>query len=117
MDGGVSNNDFVCQLLADVTRLNIERSTSSELTALGTCFLAGLNAGESIECNILFYVFCSIITDFLCLGVWNKREDLLAMRQVDRIFEPNPSNRDAIIERMQSWERAAKHFKNWSKSP
>ncbi|KAI4468443.1 sugar kinase [Holotrichia oblita] len=45
VDGGVSNNDFVCQLLADVLNLSVVRYISHERTILGATFLAGLNTG------------------------------------------------------------------------
>ncbi|KAJ6642935.1 Transportin-1, partial [Pseudolycoriella hygida] len=32
VDGGVSRNDFICQLLADLTTLHVERSDNAELT-------------------------------------------------------------------------------------
>lgn len=47
IDGGVSNNDFVCQTLADLTRLDVERPASAEMTALGVAFIAGLKTGET----------------------------------------------------------------------
>lgn len=46
VDGGVSKNDFICQLISDLTNLNVERAHDIELSALGAGFLAGLNAGE-----------------------------------------------------------------------
>lgn len=46
VDGGVSKNDFICQLLADLTKLKVERASDSELSALGAGFLAGLNTGK-----------------------------------------------------------------------
>lgn len=45
VDGGVSRNDFIMQLLADLTGLEVERSTSSEMSILGVAFLAGLQHG------------------------------------------------------------------------
>lgn len=55
VDGGVSKNDFICQLLADLTKLKVERARDSELSALGVGFLAGLNTGKRenrIRCNL-----------------------------------------------------------------
>jgi glycerol kinase len=48
VDGGVSRNDFVDQLLADLTGLKVERPKSSEMTMLGAAFLAGLHEGNCI---------------------------------------------------------------------
>lgn len=46
IDGGVSNCDFVCQLLADILGQKIIRFSSHERTILGATFLAGLNTGQ-----------------------------------------------------------------------
>lgn len=45
VDGGVSANDFVLQLLADLTGLEVERATTTEMSILGVAFLAGLQCG------------------------------------------------------------------------
>lgn len=45
VDGGVSQNNFICQLLADMTGLTVERSKNAEMTVLGVVFLTGLNFG------------------------------------------------------------------------
>lgn len=45
IDGGVSANDFVLQLLADLTGLDVERATTTEMSILGVAFLAGLQCG------------------------------------------------------------------------
>ncbi|GLH12948.1 Uncharacterized protein GBIM_17605, partial [Gryllus bimaculatus] len=41
IDGGVSRNDFVAQLLADVAGARVERA-AAETSALGAAFVAGL---------------------------------------------------------------------------
>lgn len=46
VDGGVSKNDFLCQTLADITGVRVERSKFSESSALGAAFVAGLNASK-----------------------------------------------------------------------
>lgn len=46
IDGGVSKNDFVCQLLADMTNMTVERQTTSELSVLGCAYLTGLSSGK-----------------------------------------------------------------------
>jgi glycerol kinase len=55
VDGGVSRNDFVDQLLADLTGLKVERPKSSEMSVLGAGFLAGLYEGKAhmkFECRV-----------------------------------------------------------------
>lgn len=42
IDGGVSKNDFICQMLADLTNLTIKRM-SSEMATVGVAYVAGLS--------------------------------------------------------------------------
>jgi glycerol kinase len=44
VDGGMVNNDWFCQRLADLTGLAVERPRVTETTALGVAYLAGLGA-------------------------------------------------------------------------
>lgn len=45
IDGGMTANDWLCQFLADILELPIERPKNLETTALGAAFLAGLATG------------------------------------------------------------------------
>ena len=45
VDGGMVANDWLCQFLADVLDLPVERPTVTETTALGAAYLAGLEIG------------------------------------------------------------------------
>ncbi|HEX6114021.1 MAG TPA: glycerol kinase GlpK [Geminicoccaceae bacterium] len=45
VDGGMVANDWVCQFLADILDLPVERPAVTETTALGAAFLAGLEVG------------------------------------------------------------------------
>jgi glycerol kinase len=51
VDGGMTDNQWFLQALADITGCPIERAAVAESTALGAAFLAGLHAGvfNSIE--------------------------------------------------------------------
>ena len=45
-DGGVCNNDFLMQLMADFTDQEIDRARQpADMTSLGAAFLAGLGKG------------------------------------------------------------------------
>lgn len=46
IDGGMSCNDLVCQLLSDITGIEIIRPASVEATALGAAMVAGNTIGE-----------------------------------------------------------------------
>ena len=49
VDGGVANNDFIVQLMADLTNQPIDRSKQTEsMSSLGTAFFAGLAVGKSL---------------------------------------------------------------------
>ncbi len=45
VDGGLVANNFMCQFLADILRVDIDVPRVPETTALGAAFLAGLHAG------------------------------------------------------------------------
>jgi glycerol kinase len=45
VDGGMVRNDWVCQFLADVLDMPVERPAVTETTALGAALLAGLHVG------------------------------------------------------------------------
>jgi len=45
VDGGMAANEWLCQFLADMVRIPVERPTHLETTALGAAFLAGLAVG------------------------------------------------------------------------
>ncbi|MCK4608688.1 MAG: glycerol kinase GlpK [Gammaproteobacteria bacterium] len=45
IDGGIVKNEWLCQFLADMLAIKIERPKESEITALGVAFLAGLAVG------------------------------------------------------------------------
>lgn len=45
VDGGMAQNDWLCQFLADVLATPISRPANVESTALGAAFLAGTSAG------------------------------------------------------------------------
>jgi len=45
IDGGMTANAWLCQFLADIVQLPVERPQNVETTALGAAFLAGLAAG------------------------------------------------------------------------
>ena len=45
IDGGMAANDWLCQFLADILEVPVERPQNLETTALGAAFLAGLSTG------------------------------------------------------------------------
>lgn len=51
IDGGMANNDWMAQYLADIMQVPVERPVNTETTALGAAYLAGIGIGviEGIE--------------------------------------------------------------------
>lgn len=90
VDGGVSRNDFVCQLLADATGIPVERATSIESSILGATYMVGYN-----------------------MGLWDNFANLRKLRQIERIFLPRPQYYLVIRERMTDWMKAIKRFENF----
>ncbi|MFC4763860.1 glycerol kinase GlpK [Dyella koreensis] len=64
-DGGAIANDFMAQFQSDMLGVPVLRPKIQETTALGAAYLAGL-----------------------AVGFWESREELAALWQVDRRFEP-----------------------------
>ena len=83
VDGGMVANDWLCQDIADITGLVVERPRSIETTALGAAMLAGVGAG----------VFADLA------------EASRAMVHADRQFQPQ-SDASSRQQRRAQWQRA-----------
>ena len=71
VDGGMVANDWICQFLADLLDLPVERPKTVETTALGAAYLAGLET-----------------------GLYPSKEAVADAWQCDRRFEPAMKNID-----------------------
>jgi len=91
VDGGVARNDFMCQFQADILGIPVERPVTTEATALGAAYLAGL-----------------------ATGFWKDEKELAAQRKIARRFEPamKESRRNALYE---GWLRAVERAKGWAR--
>ena len=65
VDGGVSDNPFLLQFLADILGMTVEHYDKPETTALGTAFMAGL-----------------------ACGYWDSREQLASLQQLKHSYMP-----------------------------
>uniref|UniRef100_A0A182M0E2 Glycerol kinase 5 n=1 Tax=Anopheles culicifacies TaxID=139723 RepID=A0A182M0E2_9DIPT len=90
VDGGVSKNDFICQTLANLTGIEVERGEVADSTAMGAMFMAGLNC-----------------------GIWNTKRQLIDLRKVEKKFSPDANQRAKQLKQMRGWERAVDRFKKW----
>ena len=80
VDGGMAANTWLCQFLADILSLPVERPGNLETTALGAAFLAGL-----------------------ATGVWSNLEDLSGIWQRRDCFVPEigPEQRQRMLDGWQ----------------
>ena len=92
VDGGACVSDVMMQFQADISGANVIRPRNVETTALGAAYLAGLAA-----------------------GFWKSKEDILTIRETERIFEPAMEN----AERSQlynGWKKAVERASHWAES-
>ena len=82
VDGGAARNDVLCQFLADISGLTIERPAGLERTALGVAYIAGI--GE---------------------GLWSGPVDVLRGWTLDRTFSPSMSD-ERRTELYDGWRAA-----------
>lgn len=84
VDGGASRNNLLMQFQSDISNLSVIRSSTSEATALGAAFLAGL-----------------------AVGFWKDEEELLSLRQTVDAFESNmeEEKRNTLL---KGWKKAVK---------
>jgi len=87
VDGGAAVNDLLMQFQADLLGIPVVRPAVTETTALGAAYLAGLAS-----------------------GVYSGRDELAALWQPDRRFEPALSRAEAAA-RMADWERAVRQVR------
>jgi glycerol kinase len=89
VDGGCANSDFLMQLQADLLGIRILRPETTEATALGAAFLAGLG-----------------------VGVWPDRDALRSLWKLQSVFTPTlpPSDSAALLHR---WQQAVALTLQW----
>jgi glycerol kinase len=82
VDGGAIANDFLAQFQADILAVPVQRAHSTETTALGAAYLAGL-----------------------AVGYWRDRSEIAQHWQMDRAFAPALAapEREALY---ADWKRA-----------
>ena len=91
VDGGASRNDLLMQMQADFLGVPVVRPTTTETTALGAAYLAGL-AG----------------------GLWRDAAQISAQWQVDRRFEPALPEAERRA-RLARWREAVQRAKGWAR--
>ncbi|HEX4215748.1 MAG TPA: glycerol kinase GlpK [Candidatus Dormibacteraeota bacterium] len=89
VDGGMTRNDFLMQLQADVLGTEVVRPTVSETTALGAAYAAGL-----------------------AVGFWGNLEELRRNWQVDRTWRPGWSA-ERRAGGYRTWQKAVERTRGW----
>jgi glycerol kinase len=90
VDGGAVVNDALMQFQADLLRVPVVRPRTTETTALGAAFLAGL-----------------------AVGFWKSRAEIAALWRANRMFRPAaPAATMRALHR--DWRRAVDRARGWS---
>lgn len=89
VDGGASASDFLMQYQADILGIPVERAATSETTALGAAFLAGL-----------------------AVKFWKDIDEVAATWQLGRRFEPRLTAEERERE-LEGWARAIERSRGW----
>ena len=89
MDGGASVNNFICQFLADMTTVTVQRPQVFETTALGAAYLAGL-----------------------AVGFWDSQDDIRRRWQAHGVYTPSMKPGDRL-RLYQGWSKAVASAKGW----
>ncbi|XP_060762539.1 putative glycerol kinase 5 isoform X2 [Neoarius graeffei] len=97
-DGGVSMNDFIMQLSADLLGCKISRPTHFDMSCLGAAFMAGLG-----------------------VRYWKSKEELKKLQMTERLFIPQSvkgaagggGGGDVCEADLQSWEQAVQRSMHW----
>jgi len=87
VDGGVTRNNFLMEMQANILNIPVDRSLIKETTALGAAMLAGI-----------------------CTDLWD-RESLKNKRISEVVFEPSG---DRMEEEFKRWKEALKRSMNWA---
>jgi glycerol kinase len=92
VDGGATANELLLQLVADQLGIPVTRPATTETTALGAAFAAGLGA-----------------------GVWSSTDDVAAAWQADRTVHPASAEgaADAAATAYATWRRAVERSLAW----
>ena len=90
VDGGASNNNLLMQFQADVLEKEVIRSQTSETTALGAAYLAGL-----------------------AVGYWEDIEEIKKQWHIDKRFKPTGGEK--VDEYRRKWKDAVGRSLGWIK--
>lgn len=89
VDGGVAQNDHICQAIADITNIKVERPYNLDMTCLGAAYIAGLSS-----------------------GMWKSMDEINKFQKIQKVFEPSmdPKIRE---KNLLFWQDAISRTKDW----
>jgi glycerol kinase len=91
VDGGASANNLLMQIQADLLQAPVSRPRTTETTALGAAFLAGL-----------------------AVGFWRDRAEIAAQWALNRRFEPGTASEQVALSRRR-WLEGVTRAKGWAR--
>lgn len=92
VDGGASNNRYVMQFQSDMSDIDLIKPKSSETTAMGAAYLAGL-----------------------AINYWKDLNQIKKIYKVQKTYHPKMKRETAVI-LYQGWKEAVKRTRNWTSS-
>ena len=83
VDGGASNNNLLMQIQSNFLKTTVVRPRTTETTALGAAFLAGLGS-----------------------GFWSSTEEIKDLWKIDKVFNPSDNRNDQLV--LNNWKKRIK---------
>ncbi|MDG2368742.1 MAG: glycerol kinase GlpK [Flavobacteriaceae bacterium] len=83
VDGGASNNNLLMQIQSNFLKTTVVRPRTTETTALGAAFLAGLGS-----------------------GFWSSIEEIKDLWKIDKVFNPSDNRNDHVV--LNNWKKRIK---------
>lgn len=92
LDGSVSSNNFVMQIVSDLLGKEIEKSADVNMAVYGAMYIAGLAS-----------------------GFWKDHKEIRSLWKVDRTFSPKPKERPrlTLLASYKCWQRAVEELPVW----
>ncbi|MDG3581122.1 MULTISPECIES: glycerol kinase GlpK [Galbibacter] len=89
VDGGATENNFLMQFQSNILNARIEKPETSEVTALGVAYLAGLGA-----------------------GIWKNTEEIRNKWKTETVYEPD--TKISTQKELDNWKKAVETANTWS---
>jgi len=91
VDGGVAQNDFILQQIADLTGLPVVRPDTVEMSAWGVAALAGIQG-----------------------GIWKGREEVASLRPKGKEFLRKEGRGPVVEAQYKRWNEACQRMLRWN---